>query len=144
MNVKLLISLLLISAAFICGQPSDSNSQFTRVLNQAGWQVPGLKGAHLKRGTTAHENGHFKDFNYQVTVLVPDAQQAFYPVPMISVDTAGKLIIYKEIKFKPTEIHRFEVAGRPYCYQVSGDVYSENEKTKVGGFAGTIDFLYYD
>jgi hypothetical protein len=119
-------------------------SQLTRVFNESGWDIPGLKHSHIKPGTTSHSNGAANGFSYQVTVLLPDSDKELAVVPMISVDTTKEEIVYREWKFKVTEIHRFEVDGKPYCYQVSGLIYSENPETRVGGYSGTVDLLYFD
>jgi hypothetical protein len=142
--MKLMLSIVLTLSLFLWGQSPAPLMPITRVLNEAGWEIPGLKGAHTKTGSTPRSSGQSNGFSYQVTVLVPDPKMKHYVVPMVSVDKDQQQAVFKELRFKPTEIHRFEVAGKPYCYQVSGMIYSQDPRTKTGGYAGTIELLYYD
>jgi hypothetical protein len=126
-------------------QPNTSGAQrLTRVLNESGWDIPGLKHSHLKPGTTPHSSGVDNAFSYQVTVLVPESDQVLHVVPMVFVNQEKQKIIYQEWKVKVTQIRRFEIDGKPYCYQVSVLLHSEDPKTRASGDAGILDLLYFD
>jgi len=143
--MKLAFAIVLNFSVFLWGQsPAAPPTRITQVRNEAGWQIPGLKGATVKKGTTPHSSSQAKGFTYQVTVLTPSPQKKAYLVPLITADAVRQQILYREVEFSPDEIHRFEVMGKPYCYQVSGILHSRDPQTKAGGSAGTIDLLYYD
>jgi hypothetical protein len=144
---------LIHSVVFICfigtlaawAQPDTSGARrLTRVFKESGWDIPGLKHSHLKPGTIPHGTGVDNDFSYQVTVLVPESGQVLHVVPMVFVNEEKQKIIYQEWKVKVTQIRRFEIDGKPYCYQVSVMLHSEDPKTRASGDAGIVDLLYFD
>jgi hypothetical protein len=114
------------------------------VVNEAGWEIPGLRNARVKPGTLPSSKNKIGDFTYEVTVLVPGRNQVFQSLPQVYLDQEANQLVYKVVDLKILEIQRFEMDKKPYCYKISALVRSADPHSKVSGWAGTLELLFFN
>jgi hypothetical protein len=124
-------------------QTGQTAEPITRMYKADGWKIPGISNAHPKNDTPPHSSHDRNGVSYQTTVLVP-SNTTTVNVPFVWLDSSNHRFSYEERTIRVKEIRAYEANARPYCYQVSAMVYSEDPTSKVGGWAGIIDLWFYD
>ncbi len=144
--VRLLLFCLVLLCFVVQAQAPQNARPITQIFNEDGWEIPGLRDARIKPGTKTGPASYSVEMSHGATstLLVPKLPDKLYDVPIITIDSAKQRIVYRKRRYKVIELRRFEVNGKPYCFQVSGMIFSEDPRTKVGGWAGEIEFLYFD
>ena len=137
------ILLFLLCAVLVFGQTKTPSAPITRVYNEAGWTIPGLKNAHVMHGTTPHEANEIIGIAYQITNLEP-TDKTNARVPFVWLDSPKQRYSFREREVRAQRITAYEVNSRPYCYRVEVMFFDHNPETKTGGWSGSLDLWYYD
>lgn len=97
-----------------------------RIVNNEGWDIPGLHGAAVKLKPTSHTAFTHAPADLlrrlTFTVLVPRDRAKTYDLQLPFLDETSRSIVIHHDVFRVAEIRRYELDGRPYCYKLTEEL----------------------